>query len=107
MNTRGSSPSWSAGVQADAGPAAAGVCPSSVASRAGPMDTPMSRASHISSSWATWRIACDIPTTPSRRSSLENGSAVISSRGIVSQYDVVCIWRSGRSSSPDPTFSFV
>ena len=67
----------------------------------------MSWASHISSNCATWRMACDSPTTPSRRSSPLNGSAVISSRGIVSQYDVVCIWRSGRSSSPDPTFSFV
>ena len=27
--------------------------------------------------------------------------------GIVSQYDVVCICCSGRSSSPEPTFSFV
>ncbi|MCK7518756.1 MAG: hypothetical protein MZV64_14040 [Ignavibacteriales bacterium] len=32
---------------------------------------------------------------------------VISSRGIVSQYDVVCICCSGRSSSPEPTFSLV
>ena len=31
----------------------------------------------------------------------------ITSRGIVSQYDVVCICCSGRSSSPEPTFSFV
>ncbi len=31
----------------------------------------------------------------------------MTSLGIVSQYDVVCICCSGRSSSPDPTFSFV
>jgi len=47
------------------------------------------------------------PTTPSRRSSEAYGSADITLDGIVSQYDVVCICCSGRSSSPDPTFSFV
>ena len=31
----------------------------------------------------------------------------ITAAGIVSQYDVVCICCSGRSSSPEPTFSFV
>ena len=85
MKTLGSSPSWRAGLHEAAGPAPAGAWPSSVASRAGPIEMPMSRASHMSSSWATWRIACDIPTTPSRRSSLLCGSAVINSRGIVSQ----------------------
>ena len=85
MNTRGSSPSWSAGLHDAAGPAAPGACPSSVASRAGPIEMPMSRASHMSSNWATWRIACDSPTTPSRRSSPLYGSAVINSRGMVSQ----------------------
>ena len=45
--------------------------------------------------------------TPSRRSSEAYGSTPITESGIVSQYDVVCICCSGRSSSPDPTFSFV
>ena len=67
----------------------------------------MSWRSHISSSCAICRIANDSPTTPSRRSSDAYGSAPITVSGIVSQYDVVCICCSGRSSSPDPTFSFV
>ena len=72
-----------------------------------PIEMPMSCRSHISSSCATCRIANDRPTTPSRRSSAAYGSAAITARGIVSQYAVVCISCSGRSSSPEPTFSFV
>ena len=63
--------------------------------------------SHMSSSCATCFIANDSPTIPSRRSSMANGSTPISSAGMVSQYEVVCICCSGRSSSPEPTFSFV
>ena len=70
-------------------------------------DSPMSWPSHISSSCATLRIANARPTTPSRRSSAANGSAAMTADGIVSQYDDVCICCSGRSSSPEPTFSFV
>jgi hypothetical protein len=46
---------------------------------------PMSCRSHISSSCATWRIANDSPTTPSRRSSAACGSAAITAAGSVSQ----------------------
>ena len=53
------------------------------------------------------RIAKARPTTPSRRSSPPNGSAAMIDDGIVSQYDDVCICCSGRSSSPEPTFSLV
>ena len=53
------------------------------------------------------RIAKARPTTPSRRSSPLNGNAAMTGEGIVSQYDDVCICCSGRSSSPEPTFSFV
>ena len=67
----------------------------------------MSCRSHISSSCATWRIANDRPTTPSRRSSAAYGKRAITAGGTVSQYAVVCICCSGRSSSPEPTFSFV
>ena len=67
----------------------------------------MSWPSHISSSCAMFFIANASPTTPSRRSSPANGSDAITPAGIVSQYDEVCICCSGRSSSPDPTFSFV
>ena len=70
-------------------------------------DRPMSRASHISSSCATCFIANARPITPSRRSSVAYGSALMIDSGISSQYDVVCICCSGRSSSPEPTFSLV
>ena len=85
-------------------------CPPSRAppSRFAPsIDSPRSWRSHISSSGATLCIAYASPTTPSRRSAVPYGSAASTSRGIVSQYDVVCICCSGSSSSPDPTFSFV
>ena len=52
-------------------------------------------------------IANASPTTPSRRSSPANGSDAMTAAGIVSQYDEVCICCSGRSSSPEPTFSLV
>ena len=45
--------------------------------------------------------------TIDRRSVRVSGGGDISAMGIVSQYDVVCICCSGRSSSPEPTFSFV
>ena len=70
-------------------------------------DSPMSCRSHISSSCAMFFIANASPTTPSRRSSPANGSDAMTPAGIVSQYDDVCICCSGRSSSPEPTFSFV
>ena len=95
-------------VELRAGPTAAPrPAPSAASSSPLPIEMPMSCRSHISSSCATCRIANDSPTTPSRRSSALNGSAAISSRGSVSQYAVVCICCSGRSSSPEPTFSFV
>ena len=72
------------------------------------IEMPMSCRSHISSSCATCRIANARPD--------DAVAAIVGRirqhapsppRGIVSQYDVVCICCSGRSSSPDPTFSFV
>ena len=56
---------------------------------------------------ATERIADARPLTPSRRSSGDHGNSSSTLRGTVSQYDVVCICCSGRSRSPEPTFSFV
>ena len=64
------------------------------------IDNPRSWPSHISSSCATCRIANASPTTPSRRSSDAERQPPHHLAGIVSQYDVVCICCSGRSSSP-------
>ena len=71
-----------------------------------PTATPRSWRSHIRKRAASWPRVYESATTPSRRSSNEYGSDRITSRGTVSQYEVVCISFSGMTSSPAPTFSF-
>jgi hypothetical protein len=48
-------------------------------------DSPMSWRSHMSRSWAMFRIANASPTTPSRRSSAACGRAAITAAGTASQ----------------------
>ena len=66
---------------------------------------PDGRTSAAAAPPGAWRTTS--ATIPSRRSSGAYGSAARTRGGTVSQYDVVCICCSGRSSSPEPMFSFV